>query len=50
MTLTQTHDVDATMAQIGALASAGCELVRCAVPKNEDAEALPSSSTSRRSR
>jgi (E)-4-hydroxy-3-methylbut-2-enyl-diphosphate synthase len=41
MTLTKTHDVDATMAQIGALASAGCELVRVAVPKSEDADALP---------
>ena len=40
MTTTSTHDVDATMAQIGALASAGCELVRVAVPKSEDAEAL----------
>ena len=41
MTLTKTHDVEATTAQIAALASAGCELVRVAVPKNEDAEALP---------
>jgi (E)-4-hydroxy-3-methylbut-2-enyl-diphosphate synthase len=40
MTLTKTHDVDATMAQIGALASAGCEIVRVAVPKDEDAQAL----------
>ena len=40
MTLTKTHDVEATVAQIAALASAGCELVRCAVPKIEDAEAL----------
>jgi len=40
MTLTKTHDVEATTAQIAALASAGCELVRCAVPKSEDAEAL----------
>ena len=40
MTLTKTHDVDATMAQIGELVSAGCELVRVAVPKNEDADAL----------
>jgi (E)-4-hydroxy-3-methylbut-2-enyl-diphosphate synthase len=40
MTLTKTHDVQATMAQIAALASAGCEVVRCAVPKTEDAEAL----------
>src|SRR5215218_2713248 len=40
MTLTKTHDVEATTAQIAALASAGCELVRVAVPKNEDAAAL----------
>ncbi len=40
MTLTPTHDVEATTAQIAALASAGCEVVRCAVPKIEDAEAL----------
>jgi (E)-4-hydroxy-3-methylbut-2-enyl-diphosphate synthase len=40
MTLTYTHDVDATMEQIARLASAGCEVVRVAVPKNEDAEAL----------
>jgi (E)-4-hydroxy-3-methylbut-2-enyl-diphosphate synthase len=41
MTLTKTHDVEATTAQIAALASAGCEIVRVAVPKTEDAEALP---------
>ena len=40
MTLTPTRDVEATTAQIAALASAGCEVVRCAVPKGEDAEAL----------
>src|ERR671924_582144 len=40
MTLTPTHDVPATTAQIAALASAGCEVARCAVPKIEDAEAL----------
>jgi (E)-4-hydroxy-3-methylbut-2-enyl-diphosphate synthase len=40
MTLTPTRDVEATTAQIAALAGAGCEVVRCAVPKNEDAEAL----------
>ncbi len=40
MTLTKTHDVGATTAQIAALASAGCEIVRVAVPKNEDAAAL----------
>jgi (E)-4-hydroxy-3-methylbut-2-enyl-diphosphate synthase len=41
MTLTKTYDVPATTAQIAALASAGCEVVRVAVPKLEDAEALP---------
>jgi (E)-4-hydroxy-3-methylbut-2-enyl-diphosphate synthase len=41
MTLTKTHDVPATLAQIAALASAGCEIVRVAVPKGEDADALP---------
>src|SRR5436190_14995891 len=40
MTLTPTHDVTATTAQIAELVSAGCEVVRCAVPKIEDAEAL----------
>jgi (E)-4-hydroxy-3-methylbut-2-enyl-diphosphate synthase len=40
MTLTKTHDVDATMAQIGELVSAGCEVVRVAVPKSEDAAVL----------
>jgi (E)-4-hydroxy-3-methylbut-2-enyl-diphosphate synthase len=41
MTLTKTHDVEATTVQIAELASAGCELARVAVPKNEDAAALP---------
>jgi (E)-4-hydroxy-3-methylbut-2-enyl-diphosphate synthase len=41
MTLTKTHDVEATTAQIAALVSAGCEVVRVAVPKREDADALP---------
>jgi (E)-4-hydroxy-3-methylbut-2-enyl-diphosphate synthase len=40
MTLTPTRDVEATVAQIAGLVSAGCEIVRCAVPKTEDAEAL----------
>ena len=31
MTLTKTHDVEATVGQIAELASAGCEVVRCAV-------------------
>ena len=50
MTLTKTHDVEATTAQIAALASAGCELVRVAVPKTEDADALPRSCACRRCR
>src|SRR6059036_1115281 len=41
MTLTKTHDVEATTAQIASLASAGCEIARVAVPKIEDADALP---------
>src|SRR5256714_11314778 len=41
MTLTKTHDVPATTAHIAALVGAGCEVVRVAVPKLEDAEALP---------
>jgi (E)-4-hydroxy-3-methylbut-2-enyl-diphosphate synthase len=41
MTLTKTHDVEGTTAQIAALASAGCEIARVAVPKTEDADALP---------
>src|SRR2546425_9549222 len=40
MTVTKTHDGEAATAQIAALASAGCEVVRCAVPKTEDARAL----------
>src|ERR687889_1520683 len=40
MTTTKTHDVETTTAQVAALASAGCEIVRVAVPKTEDAEAL----------
>src|SRR3954452_20256076 len=41
MTLTKTHDVPATTAQIAELASAGCEVVGVAGPKNEEAAALP---------
>src|SRR5438270_10578129 len=40
MTLTKTHDVEATVARLAARAAAGCEVVRCAVPKTDDAEAL----------
>jgi (E)-4-hydroxy-3-methylbut-2-enyl-diphosphate synthase len=37
---TDTRDVEATRAQILALASAGCEIVRCAVPDMDAAKAL----------
>ncbi len=37
---TDTRDSQATLAQIAALASAGCEIVRCAVPDAEAAAAL----------
>ncbi|MHB8708789.1 MAG: flavodoxin-dependent (E)-4-hydroxy-3-methylbut-2-enyl-diphosphate synthase [Desulfuromonadales bacterium] len=40
MTNTDTRDVPATLAQIHALAAAGCEIVRCAVPDQAAAEAL----------
>src|ERR1044072_6646247 len=40
MTTTLTHDVDATMGQIAALASAGCEVVRGVGPQKQDAGAL----------
>lgn len=40
MCTTHTRDVDATVAQIEQLAEAGCELVRVACPKEEDARAL----------
>ena len=40
MTKTDTRDVEATVAQIRGLEEAGCELVRCAVPDMEAAEAL----------
>src|SRR5919202_1063946 len=41
MTTTQTHDVDATLQQIAELTAAGCQIVRVAVPKPRDADALP---------
>ena len=41
MTTTRARDVEKTMAQIEALAAAGCEIVRFAVPGLPDAEALP---------
>jgi len=41
MTSTKTHDIEATLEQIKRLAKAGCELVRVAVPHEEDLQALP---------
>ncbi len=41
MTKTDTTDIDATVRQIRALATAGCEIVRVAVPTIEAARALP---------
>ena len=40
MTNTKTEDVKATAAQIQALTAAGCDIIRCAVPTMEAAEAL----------
>lgn len=40
MTNTKTEDIQATVQQIRALTEAGCEIVRCAVPTMEAAEAL----------
>ena len=40
MTNTPTHDVEATLAQIRALAAAGCEIVRVAVPDERAALAV----------
>ena len=40
MTNTKTEDVAATVAQIHALEEAGCDIIRCAVPTMEAAQAL----------
>jgi (E)-4-hydroxy-3-methylbut-2-enyl-diphosphate synthase len=40
MTTTPTHDVNATLQQIAALNAAGVDIVRVAVPRREDADAL----------
>src|SRR5215207_7954360 len=40
MTKTETADFDATVKQIHAIAEAGGDLVRCAVPRDEDVRAL----------
>jgi (E)-4-hydroxy-3-methylbut-2-enyl-diphosphate synthase len=41
MTTTPTADVDATLQQIAELTAAGCQIVRVAVPSQDDADALP---------
>ena len=41
MTTTLTSDVDATLQQIAELTAAGCQVVRVAVPSQDDADALP---------
>ncbi|WP_189236742.1 flavodoxin-dependent (E)-4-hydroxy-3-methylbut-2-enyl-diphosphate synthase [Planomonospora parontospora] len=41
MTTTVTADVNATLQQIAALTASGCQIVRVAVPSQDDAEALP---------
>ncbi|MFF2620150.1 flavodoxin-dependent (E)-4-hydroxy-3-methylbut-2-enyl-diphosphate synthase [Kitasatospora sp. NPDC058046] len=41
MTTTSTADVDATLRQIAAVTTAGCDIVRVAVPTSADADALP---------
>src|SRR5213596_27339 len=41
MTTTLTADVDATLQQIAELTASGCQIVRVAVPSQDDAEALP---------
>ena len=41
MTVSKTHDVETCLAEIEGLAAAGADIVRVAVPRPEDAEALP---------
>ena len=41
MTTTPTTDVNATLQQIAELTAAGCDIVRVAVPSQDDADALP---------
>jgi (E)-4-hydroxy-3-methylbut-2-enyl-diphosphate synthase len=40
MTTTKTTDIDATLQQIAELTAAGCDIVRVAVPSQDDADAL----------
>ncbi|MFF7635145.1 flavodoxin-dependent (E)-4-hydroxy-3-methylbut-2-enyl-diphosphate synthase [Kitasatospora sp. NPDC008050] len=41
MTTTLTADIDATLRQIAEITAAGCDIVRVAVPSQDDADALP---------
>ncbi|MEU0519705.1 flavodoxin-dependent (E)-4-hydroxy-3-methylbut-2-enyl-diphosphate synthase [Streptosporangium sp. NPDC006007] len=41
MTTTVTADINATLQQIAELTASGCQIVRVAVPSQDDAEALP---------
>jgi (E)-4-hydroxy-3-methylbut-2-enyl-diphosphate synthase len=41
MTTTPTSDVNATLQQIAELTASGCQIVRVAVPSQDDADALP---------
>ncbi|WP_299574184.1 flavodoxin-dependent (E)-4-hydroxy-3-methylbut-2-enyl-diphosphate synthase [uncultured Williamsia sp.] len=40
MTTTKTHDINATLQQIAQLTASGCDIVRVACPRQEDADAL----------
>lgn len=41
MTTTRTSDINSTLQQIAELTASGCQIVRVAVPTNDDADALP---------
>ncbi len=45
MTTTLTADINATLQQIAELTATGCDIVRVAVPSQDDAEALPAIAT-----
>ena len=40
MCTTKTHDVNATLQQIAELTATGCDIVRVACPRQEDADAI----------
>jgi (E)-4-hydroxy-3-methylbut-2-enyl-diphosphate synthase len=50
MTTTATSDINATLQQIAELTAAGCQIVRVAVPSQDDADALPAIAAKPRSR